>query len=881
VEMSSKKRSYWPLVILSTASTFFSLLLPLVLVRILSANDVGNFKIFFLYVTLIPAISLSSGIISGLPFWAGGGEKGVKIIKTSSMILIALAAIFVLLGLMFSSQISRLFGWTDGEAVIFSFALFGGIAAAFFEEAAISNGWIWTGAIFNSVFEFLRVALMLFAAYFYRSLSAVLLAHTSIISLKVLFGYVWGLKLGLTGFVLDKEAFHSVARYAFPVSLAWVFGIFVNSADQFILSTSIAPDLFAFYSIGCLTVPPLLIYEHSVTRVLIPEMSEAFGSSNIKKAAELYRGAISNLSFLLVPAVAGLIVFSKPIIELLFTVKYLEAYKYLQFYALTYLFLIIPYDALARAKGESKWILKTFMIFSAVSLILAYIFTVQWGPMGALCAILLSGLLMRVYSIIYFKHNTSLPLSEFLPIKEFAQQLFLSGLLSFGALESRKLFSNDLSWLMVSGGAFAVLYVLSALFFKSMANGRFNPDGTAVLIVTQTLEIGGLERMVLSLCEYLKNEGHWNSHVFAYDHLEEQGRSLIPDFKKKNIPYESFKKRRGFSPMVIIRMLKNIYRNNICIIHTQDLGGLIYAVPAKLLTFGKVSLIHTQHSFIHLSRHRRYRLYEKLLTRFIDKLSVVSEDTKKTYLDLGVHNDKIYVIENGVEFFSSPLLSRASRIGARSELIKNLGEKSGQLLSDFKNDYWILYLARFFPGKGQEHALKLWEELDPALRKKSVLCLIGPESADGEYDRVSNLVKHCCDAERIILAGPTRDPQSWLRVSDLYLSCSEFEGMPLGPLEAVGSGVPALLSDIPGHDFLKNMAQQYSLGQIKEGAREIENIIKKVQEVDEELFRELWKKGENLRNIFSIERMSGRYSALYRERAAVKPGPLMMEQTYG
>ncbi len=860
----AKRRSHWPLAILSTCAALFSMILPLVLVRILTPHEVGIFKIFFLYLTIIPAFALTSGIMSSLAFWAGRGKEGIKPIQTSSILIVLLAITFVVAVFIFRPTIEHALGLNEQQSLLFAFALLGAIAAPFFEEVAISTGKIWTGAIFYSGFEFIRAFAILFAIFFYRSLTAVLLAHTLIITFKVLCGYLYSYKLQLTGAKFDRQSLRTVWSYAFPVSLAWVFGIFISSADQFILSTYISPAQFAIYSIGCLAIAPLLIFEHSITRVLIPQMSEAFSHSQNNRAALLYQSAVENLSFFLIPAVVGLVIFATPIIQLFFTNQYSAAAPYLQLYAFTYIFLIIPYDALPRARGQSGWILRTFIIFSIFSLGMAGLLTHFWGPFGALSALLLTGAAMRTYAIVYFKKQIELPLNRFLPLESFVRYTLLCLVLGGCALAARPYFTNSHIWFFVCGSAFALLYLLIALPSKNRSE-RLRHPSPGVLIIAQSLDIGGIERMILHLSEYLQEEKKWAIHVLAYDHTNKNSQDLLSKFASRNIPVETFKKAKGFSPLAVVRIVRNIYRNDIYIIHTQDLGGLIYAALAKLCCFGRIKIVHTQHSFIHLERKARYGVYEKLLTRFVDKLSVVSEDTKKTYLKLGVDSEKISLIQNGVVFSTTPLLTRTERISQRPLALEHIDSSKSKRLSAHMQDYWIVYLARLFPGKGQEHAVALWNKLKPEIRYSSILCFIGPESAAGQYQQLENIIEKSQDNERIFILGETQEPHSWLNASDLYLSCSEFEGMPLGPLEAVGSGVPTLLSNIPGHDFLKDVTVQYPFADYKRGANEMEKILNKIATDGLNYFQEAWNNGRHLREHFSVEEMSRKYSLLYAE----------------
>lgn len=55
------------------------------------------------------------------------------------------------------------------------------------------------------------------------------------------------------------------------------------------------------------------------------------------------------------------------------------------------------------------------------------------------------------------------------------------------------------------------------------------------------------------------------------------------------------------------------------------------------------------------------------------------------------------------------------------------------------------------------------------------------------------------DVPGVVFHGFVSDVVPWLQASNLFVSASASEGMPLAVLEAISCGLPALLSDIPAH----------------------------------------------------------------------------------
>lgn len=857
--IANSMKSHWPVSVLSTLSSLVSMALPLILVRSLDATTLGLFKIFFLYLMVLPPLTLISGVSSGLSYWAGRGEVGLKAIRVSALLYLGISVVTLLLLLLFRNNLSSQLHVSVEWVVLFAFALFVGIASLFYDEASIATGRIWMGAVFNSGFEFFRTAVIVITAVSTHSLVAIVKAHIAVQALKMLIGYAFAYRQKLFKFEWDSKIFKEVQKYALPVSTAFIFGLGLNYSDQIILSRLISNAEFALYAVCCLTVPPILVLEASVTRVLIPQLSQAFSENKTERAAAYYRKSVDELSFLIIPAVTGMIVFAAPIIELLFTQSYLAGTHFLQLYSLWYLTLVIPPDAIARARGQAKWILWNFIFFSIFTLGLCGVFASQFGAIGALLGLLFARFISRLYTVYYMKKVLSVRVKEFIPLQSMLVKALICLFLGGVSLGLKQYFSSPLVWLAVCGGGFALFYFISVFKFAP----RWNLNERKVLMLTPGLFIGGLEKMILNLSRGLKTSSEWKPQVLAYDSAPAgvSGGNLLNAFAQSQIPVDSKCKPARFSLKTVTQIAQQVWKDRVTVVHTHDLGALIYGVLAKILLFRRIKLVHTQHSFVHLNRSWKYKYYEKFFSWFADSLAVVSEDTRSSYLNLGVSSKKIHFIPNGVDFPTHSQTDRASRITNRAELIKEVG--ASRSLGEYVDDFWILYLARIHGRKGQAGALKIWNSLSADVRERSVLVFVGPETESGALKNLEDVVSQSANSERVIIAGSSQNPHAWMKSCDLFLSCSEFEGMPLAPIEAVGSGVPAVLSQIPGHGFLAKYAETYPLQEPQQGAFAIERVVQCMESDDAKLREVLWKKTQEVRDSFTLNAMSHRYVKLY------------------
>lgn len=865
IEEEVIKRSHWPISILSSIASLVNLFMPLVLVRYLTTEEVGLFKIFFLYLTMVPALSFVSGFLDGIAYWSGQREHRRRVaLQMSATMMFSVGFLFSLLAILVHEPISQLLQWPESHTLLFAISLFGAIAGTYLEESVIAQGRVWFGALFFSGTEIIRAAVIIIAVIFSPSVTTVLLVHATVSVLKTFLSLILGARLGLVGLEWDAGIFKEALRYAMPVSGAWVFGIFVAHADQFILSFYIPPTEFAFYTIGCLLIPPLFIIEHSICRVMIPQLSEAFTAAKSDRAARLYREASENIAFLIIPAVTGMFIFAEPIIELLFTKTYLRAAEYLQIFCFSYLAIIIPFDAVARARAISGWLFKSFVIFSFISLVLTLALIVPYGAFGALVALLLVRFSMRLYSIRFMRHTVGWSLREMLPLFPLFQFSIVSiGLAIFCEL-LRTVISNDLLWFLVGGLFFTGFYflILSVWKVRRFVSGDV---GKRVLMLLPTLGIGGMERMVLQLATALSKQGI-RVYVFAYDcQPGSTYPDLQPEFEKAGISVMKYGKtgKRFFAVAAIWHIVRFINAHDIQVIHSHNLGSLIHAALVKCISLHPIRIIHTQHSFVHLQEKSRYTFYEKFFSRFASLLVSVSLATLEQYKKLGLPEKKLLHIANGIQ---KPLSSipdytgkRASRVDCIEQLVCDPVIK--EKLQSVQDCIWLLNLARLDSIKGQKRVLQLWRELPESLRKESALLFVGPEAEAGFLSGFFAEMNGLPDADRIVYCGSTANPHQWYLHADVYISGSNFEGMPLGPLEALAHGLPCLLSDIPGHRFLNDHADYFSLHTLSDGVSQLENICSNLGSTA--LYDRIQTISKTVITTYGLEEMARSYARLY------------------
>lgn len=860
--------SHWPISICSFLSAIASLLIPILLVRVLSAEEVGFYKVFFLYMALSPVFIGITGLQNGLSYFSGDELRWRQSFRLIGVLIVFIAGLIGATLVTVPSLLEPLFGFEEIYIRLFGIAMMGNAIGGFFEDAVIARGRVWHGAIFQGLFDLVRITGMIAAAVFIGSLLSVLVMYAFSCFLRGLIGFGLAVRSHYLGIAITVVDLKNVTSYSFPVSLAWIFGICVTHLDQLLLSKLISPEEFAVYTLGCLGVPPLLILERSITRILIPELAESVSKGDEIKSSRLLSDAIETLGFFIIPSAVLLVAYAEPLVRILFTNEYIQSAHFLSWFAISYLYLILPYDSFARARGDSQWILRTLILCALISVPICTVSAFTLGADGALFGLLFSGLLLRVFALRYIAKNASLPIARYLPLDRLREYLGIALALLVVVLITQELFTSAEMWFVITAPLYYLMFVTVAR--KRSQDSEIDAhtvpssskEQTTVLMVLQNIDTGGLERMALNLAAGLSEGEKISVEVLTFNqnpaHLED---SLLKAFREKGIPVWLYRKRPGFSFSFLMRLVKHIRRHPSVILHAHELGGLIYCGLAKLHSRGRVPVVYTQHSLIHLTHKSRYRFYEWLFGRFVDYIAVVSEDILQEYHHLIPSHVARSVIPNGVNF---PPRERKERDAAM--ILRQIESKDvARELSHYFDSVWVLYLARFFPKKGQLEALSLWEQLTESDRRKTIFLFVGPIADKTYYTQFLQQKAQCADSERLIVVGSSQEPQSWMGVSDIFLSCSLYEGMPLAPLEALGGGLPTILSDIPGHRLFRGLGETFPVQNMKKSAEILSRTIARAVSEPAQLRDETWKRGQRLRDDFSIVQMVTRYTAVYQK----------------
>lgn len=369
-----------------------------------------------------------------------------------------------------------------------------------------------------------------------------------------------------------------------------------------------------------------------------------------------------------------------------------------------------------------------------------------------------------------------------------------------------------------------------------------NKKKLTIIHVAQFLGIGGLEKIIFNLSKEQIAHGH-DVKVYIYDYE----RTWVKYFIDNGIRVVTPKiKKPGYDFNLIIQMYKDLFQSDI--VHAHDLNPLMYLGPIfffKKITIQKrPKLIHSIHGMSYLTENKKNILYQFLFSHFPDQTIGVSEGIGKFFLEkIKINKKKFQVINNGVPS-NTKITDSSIRKLKRDLITKKHALDSTRPI--------ILSLSRITPLKNQLFLIYAFNQ-----RKDYQLIIAGPSDNTDYIQKLKKIAN-----SNIIFIGPQESIDDYNLGTDLYVSASTHEGIPVAVLEAMMVESPCLVSNIEGHLTLLKHGLKFETFSLDN----IENFLCKIDRIFENYFltKEEARKGrEIVMSKFSVEEMASKHIEVY------------------
>ena len=348
-----------------------------------------------------------------------------------------------------------------------------------------------------------------------------------------------------------------------------------------------------------------------------------------------------------------------------------------------------------------------------------------------------------------------------------------------------------------------------------------------IIHIVESLNIGGLERIVESLCLGMDK--------YKYDvrvYCVYSGGEIADTLLAKGVNVNVLGIKQYYNPFNIIKLYKVLKKDNPDIVQTHGYFSSVIGRLAALLSGGNVIINHVHSTFNDLKT--RNVLIDKFLNKFTDAIIFVSKASRESYRKAGYNIDKSIIIYNGVD-------------GAAYTINK-----------DPLNEKIISIVASLRPCKGHSYllnAISLAVKEIPDIK----LWIIGDGSLK---DKLESEVIPLGIEKNVIFWGEKNNVGELLGKTSVFILSSLREGLPVSLVEAMASALPIIGTDVGGvPEIVKNKENGFIVPACDERA-----LCKAILDMfcnDDRLEKMGQRSRELFDRFFSLQHMTNKLDVLY------------------
>lgn len=300
----------------------------------------------------------------------------------------------------------------------------------------------------------------------------------------------------------------------------------------------------------------------------------------------------------------------------------------------------------------------------------------------------------------------------------------------------------------------------------------------SILHVVDSLEVGGLERVVTDLALAQKQRGH---RVGVFSICATGG--FLGELREAGIEVRIGGKQRGFDFNVLGELRRAVMERDIRLVHAHNFTPNYYAATALLATPGRRTLVGTSHNMGTRLSNRRLRWIYRMSLMRTARVAMVSREVHERYVSAGwVKARQAETVLNGI-----PVKRFAPSEERRAEARRRLGVPPERFV--------IGCVGRLVPLKNHKMAIEVLARLLPQHPEAELVIV-------GEGPLESALRAQATEqgvADRVRLLGRRSDVADLLPGFDVFALPSHSEGLSVALLEACATGLPIVCTSVGGN----------------------------------------------------------------------------------
>ena len=394
-------------------------LVPIVLVRIFSKHEYGQYAQFTLLVNFFFRI-LQFGFRLSLYYFLPEDRANQRFYVINTTIFLAISGLLALfIFIIFHDSIAGLFSAPElspllplcGLVMLFM------LVSCTFEPILVVQSKAAQASLILVVSEAVNgICVIGFVLIYQTIFSAVLgVLCYSLIRFAAYFIFIWK----NFGIHFDKNNFKFMKRqlqYILPTGLSGIISNTHRRIDKLILAALFSPEIYAIYSVGMLKVPLLDTLFTSVGEVVLPRAVQMLRNKQIEQFLDLWRKILVRFSYVGFGAFFVIQLVAYDLFTLFFTIKYESGVPIFRIATFIVFGKMLQYGIILRSIGETGAILKSNVMAFVIAIPLTFVLVSHLGASGAAISALSAYFINAVAQLYYSVKGLDKKVQDIFPI---------------------------------------------------------------------------------------------------------------------------------------------------------------------------------------------------------------------------------------------------------------------------------------------------------------------------------------------------------------------------------------------------------------------------------------------------------------------------------
>jgi glycosyltransferase involved in cell wall biosynthesis len=306
-----------------------------------------------------------------------------------------------------------------------------------------------------------------------------------------------------------------------------------------------------------------------------------------------------------------------------------------------------------------------------------------------------------------------------------------------------------------------------------------------ILMLAASLGLSGTPRILMDLVQGLTQRDAYRLHISYKPEFPGPGNELSEAVRHMGIELHPLRGKHLFSPRGLADLLKILIDKRIDIIHCWD----ELSIAARFFSMFVGSIVIDSIGNPPGDESPKTRLAKAISSCFLDGVIFQSFGTKDAHFSSGsniLRRCKTAVIYNSIDLEVLPRFSDFEKKRIR----RLFGLQTGDIV--------LMNLGMYNDQKAQEYLIEAMPHLLARDLQVRMLLVGWGEREPLLLERIKTLGLQ----ESIFLTGKKRKNEVFeiLSITDIYVSSSLWEGLPLALLEAMSFGIPIVATNVIGNN---------------------------------------------------------------------------------